>query len=70
MIAPMQADTRRTNHPSQTQTGQSDITPKSNQKSTEISSTTLIGDNPIIAVVSAVTLGVLVGWLLKRKLDQ
>jgi len=70
MIAPMQAENRRTNHPSQTHTGQSDITPKSNQESTETSSFTLIGDSPIIAVVSAVTLGVLVGWLLKRKLGQ
>ena len=33
-----------------------------------LSTTKLIGDNPVVAVVAAITLGVGLGWLLKRKL--
>jgi len=69
MIAPVQAYERGTHHPSPTHIGQTDVTPEPTRELTGISPSTLIGDNPIIAVVSAITLGVLVGWLVKWKLS-
>jgi len=68
MIAPVQAYDRGTHHSSQTHIGPTDVTPEPTRELTGMTPSTLIGENPIIAVVSAITLGVLVGWLVKRKL--
>jgi len=70
MIAPIQAYDRGTHHPKPSYPSQSDDAPEPTREASGISPSTFIGDNPVIAVVSAVTLGVLVGWLVKRKLGQ
>jgi len=68
MIAPVEAYDRGKYRSKAKHLGQAIIAPEPAREATGIWTSKLIGDNPIIAVVSAITLGVVLGLLVKRKL--